>query len=82
MKLKVKVVTNSSKRMYEVLGENELKVKIHSTPQKGKANKELLEFLSEIFNVPKSNIKIIKGEKSNRKEIEVKGIYKSLEEVI
>ncbi len=71
MRLIVKVIPNSSKRSYSFVNKNEMKVKIFSSPEKGKANKELIEYLSEIFSVPKTKIKIVKGEKSRKKEIEI-----------
>ena len=44
-----------------------LKVKINKPAVDGKANKAVIEYLSEIFNLPKSNISILNGEKSSQK---------------
>jgi len=44
-------------------------------PQKGQANKALIKLLSKEFNVAKSRIKIVRGEKSKLKTVEIeKGI--------
>ncbi len=66
--IKFKVLPNSSKN--DVLIEDELiKVKLTAQPIENKANKALIEFLSKLFKVPKSEIKIIKGETSKEKTI-------------
>jgi len=70
MKIKVKINPNSKKA--EVIKEDcFLKVKVDAPPHGGKANKRLIEILSEYFSVSKSRIKIIKGEFSKDKLIEI-----------
>ena len=49
-----------------------IKIKLNSIPEKGKANKELINFISSKTGVPKKNIKIIAGEKSIYKEVSVR----------
>lgn len=39
-----------------------LKVSVTAVPEKGKANKALIEILSKYFHVPKSAIEITRGE--------------------
>ena len=53
------------------INKDEIAVGITSEPQKGKANKELIEKISKYFDVPKSNVKIVSGEKSRKKLVEV-----------
>jgi len=68
--MKVKVIANSSRQ--EVKEENgALKVHLKSLPRKGKANEELIEVLAEHFKVKKSQISILKGQRSNIKEVEM-----------
>lgn len=70
MKVKVKISPNSKKA--EVIEEDSfLKVKVDTTPHKGKANKRLIEILSEYFLVSKSQLRILKGEFSKDKLIEI-----------
>ena len=70
MIVEIKVKTNSSKS--EVISKDSiLFVKVHSSPQDGKANNEVIKILSTYFDVPKSNIEIIKGLKSNKKLINI-----------
>jgi uncharacterized protein (TIGR00251 family) len=49
-------------------------LKIAAPPVEGKANKKLIEFLSEILGVSKSRITIDKGITSHRKMIGVEGM--------
>jgi uncharacterized protein len=49
-------------------------LKIAAPPTEGKANKELIEFLSEILDVSKSRITIEKGTTSHRKLISIDGL--------
>ena len=53
------------------INNDEIVVGITSEPQKGKANKELIEKISKHFDVPKSNVRIISGEKSRKKLVEI-----------
>lgn len=71
MKITVFVKPNSSKKEIKQIKENEFQVKLHSSPEKGKANEELLEILSEFFRVPKKKIIIHKGYFSRQKIIEI-----------
>lgn len=60
----------------EVLGweENILKIKLRAIPDKGSANEELISFLSDLLQVPKSRIILLKGHTSRLKQIEVQGL--------
>jgi len=51
-------------------------VKIAAPPVKGKANQELVRFLSDILGVAKSNITIEKGLTSRRKVVGIRGVTK------
>ena len=69
-KLKIKVITNA-KRNEVVDGEGMLKVYVNAPPVDGKANKVVTEVLAEHFKVRKNSVKIIRGEKSKEKVIEI-----------
>ena len=53
------------------INKDEIAIGITAKPQKGKANKELIEKISKHFGVLKSNVRIISGEKSRKKLVEV-----------
>ncbi len=64
----IKIAPNSKKN--EIIREEEfVKIKITAQPIDGKANKALVEFLSKNFKIPKTSIKILKGETSKEKTI-------------
>ena len=46
-----------------------LKLSVISVPEKGKANKELINWLSKTLNLPKSDFTIINGELDKYKKI-------------
>lgn len=70
MNIEIKVIPNARKK--EIIREGSgLKVKLTSVPRDGKANEELVEYLSKIFKVKKSEIKILRGEKDRRKVISI-----------
>lgn len=50
---------------------NEITIGIKAKPEKGEANKEIIKKLSKYFDVSKSKVKIIAGEKSRKKLVEV-----------
>ena len=75
--IKILVKTNSSNNTILGLYNNAIKIKICAAPEKGKANKKLLEFLSLALKVPKQDIEIVHGEFSNLKEIKVKNMTKN-----
>jgi uncharacterized protein len=66
----IKVITNAKKREITAFG-SALKVKLTSLPRDGRANEELIEYLSVFFHVRKSDIKIVRGEKEKKKVIAV-----------
>jgi uncharacterized protein len=70
MNIEIKVIPNAKKREISREGSG-LKVKLTSVPRDGKANEELIEFLSGVFKVKKSAIKILRGEKDRRKVVSV-----------
>lgn len=51
--------------------EEYLRINIISVPEKGKANKELIEFLAKQLSVAKSAIKIVSGTTNHWKKIEI-----------
>jgi uncharacterized protein (TIGR00251 family) len=71
VRIKVKVKPGASKNEVKKIDENLYEVKTTTIPEKGKANEKVIELLSDFFDVPKSKIKIVKGQASREKEVEV-----------
>ncbi len=72
MLINVKVITNAAKNQIIQKSPNEFVVRITAAPEKGKANKKVIDFLADYFNLKKSDILIKKGQTSSRKIISIK----------
>jgi len=66
------VSTNAKKQDIKKVSKDKFKVRLMSKPEKGKANKELVELLSKFFGVYKQKIEIISGHTSKKKKVNVK----------
>lgn len=70
--LTIKAIPKASKdEIAGVLGDGTLKVKITAAPEKGKANAAICELLAREFGVPKRNVRIVCGETSHNKQVEI-----------
>ncbi len=72
--IKIKVEPRSSRKGISGIVGDTLKVKVNSPPVGGAANEELIEILSDKFGVRKTAIKIIRGNSSKDKVVEIEGI--------
>lgn len=63
------VITSAKTEEIEKLPDGSYKIRFNVAPEKGKANKKLVEMLADYFNVAKSNVRIIRGETSKNKVI-------------
>jgi uncharacterized protein len=79
-KLAVQVHPNAGKNAMAGYTENVLHVKIAAPPVEGKANQKLIEYLSEILDIRKSDITIDKGSTGRRKLVIISG--KTKEEIL
>jgi len=67
--IKVIVKPNSSKNSIDGIYMGRLRIRVSAPPQKGKANKELIRYISSILGISKKNISIKAGEKSSFKKL-------------
>lgn len=77
IRLTVKVVPGSSRT--EVVGAygDMLKIKVAAPPEKGKANKALLEFLAKQLGIRKNELHIESGQTSCVKQIRFEGLLQN-----
>ncbi len=61
MLIKVKVFSRSKKRGIIKKSDDSFEVRIKEKPLQGQANKEAIKVLAEYFEIPESNIRLIKG---------------------
>lgn len=74
MIIRVRVIPKST-TLTEIAGRigSTVRVKLSSPEIDGGANTELVEFLSEFFDVANNNVKILRGEKGKEKTVEIEG---------
>ena len=51
-------------------GQKTLKISVTAVPENGKANKALINMLSKEYKIPKSHIRIVRGQTSTNKMVE------------
>jgi len=76
--IQVKVIPGSKITEIKSTEAGVLKISLNAQPEKGKANKELIDFLADFLNMRKSDIEIIKGETSRIKQVLIKNINKQI----
>jgi len=60
--IRVKVIPRSAlSEIVEEMADGTIKIRVKAPAEKGKANKELISFLSKTFKVPRSSISIVNG---------------------
>ncbi len=70
--LKIKVLPSASKTEFkDFLYDGMIRMSVAAVPEKGKANKELIRFLSKEFRVNKKNVRIISGAGSRVKLVKI-----------
>ena len=71
MIINIKVHTNS--RQNKVIKKDELNFDVYTTavPEKGEANKSVVELLSVFFRIGKTKIKILRGSTSKIKTVQI-----------
>lgn len=76
--LSVKLTPNAKLKSINGVGHNEnyghfLKISVTTIPEKGKANKDLINFLAKELKIAKSNFEIISGITDRYKKIKITG---------
>ena len=72
MKIFAKVKPNSKKEEVERIDVNHFEIRVKAMPQEGKANMAVINALAKSLDIPKSRLKIVSGEKSKQKILEIK----------
>ncbi len=72
--LQLKVQPNASSSGWAGRYGERLKIRLQSPPQNGKANIELIRFLSEALGIGKSNLELIHGQTSRDKTVRITGL--------
>ena len=70
-RIHITVKPRSKKPEITKVADGEYRVMVRPPAQDGKANLALIDLLADYFKVPKSTIKILRGQSSRRKLIEI-----------
>jgi uncharacterized protein len=73
----VRVAPRSSRNAIEGEYQGALKVRLTAPPVDDRANDALVRLLGERLNVPRSAVRIVAGEKSRAKRIEIAGVTRA-----
>ncbi len=71
MKYSVLVKPGGSRNLVEKTEDGSLIVRTHAKAHDGEANKAVVELLADYFGVSKSMVKVVRGEKSRQKIVEI-----------
>lgn len=73
-RISIYVQPRASKTMIAGMHDGCVKVRLAAPPVDGAANAALVEFVAECLSVPKSRVRIVTGQTSRRKVVEVDGV--------
>jgi len=71
LKIRVIVKPRSKRRELKCIANGEYAASLQAPARDGKANQALIELLSESFAVPKTSVKILLGQTSRKKLVEI-----------
>jgi len=71
MLIKVRAKPRSKREGVKEITKEYLEVRVNQPPEKGRANGRIIELLAQYFNVPKSRVRLVKGETSKEKVFEI-----------
>ena len=80
VKISLRVYPNASRNEMVGFTDGVLRVKVSAPPSRGKANRELITFLSRLLGMGKDSVNIIKGHTTRNKVVAIDGL--SREEVM
>ena len=63
-------------------GQEMLKIAVNALPEDGKANTELIRFLSKTLDIPKNRITLVSGTTSREKLVQIQGDIKQIAKTI
>ena len=73
-RLRIRVTPRASQNEVVGFSDDVLYVKVAALPDRGKANRELIDYLSRILDIKKSSLHLLKGHTSRNKVIAVDGL--------
>jgi uncharacterized protein (TIGR00251 family) len=76
--LAVRITPRSSRNeIFEIMEDGTVKIRITAPPVEGQANKQLIKFLSEILDVPPTQLEIVAGATGREKIVAIEDMDSS-----
>ena len=72
--LDVRVIPNAAKTGFSGKRDGSMVLRVHAPAREGKANRELVRYIAEFFGVGRSSVRIVRGENSRLKKVEILGL--------
>lgn len=73
-RLALKVSPKASRNAVTGWRGDSLKVSVTAAPERGKANQAVIDLLAEVLAVPRSAVRVLRGESSQDKLVEISGL--------
>lgn len=79
--IKLSVYVQPGAKKTEIVGiyDEALKIRLKAPPLEGRANLALQQYLAQLFAVPLKQVQLTHGEKTRRKQVDVRGSKVSVE---
>jgi uncharacterized protein (TIGR00251 family) len=74
VQIKIRVIPNARKDEFAGQRDGEMVLRLNAPAVEGKANKAAVEFVSRFFDVPRSAVLLIRGERSRHKIFQIVGL--------
>jgi uncharacterized protein (TIGR00251 family) len=74
--LKIRVIPNAKKTEFSGYREDELVMRLHAPALEGKANRAAVEYMAKFFDVSRTSVLLVSGEKSRHKIFQIVGLKK------
>ena len=72
--IQIKLIPNAFKDVILGWEEGRLRIRVQAVPEKGKANKHLLQYLADQLEIAPSRLTIVSGKTSRIKRIRIEGL--------
>ncbi|MEI6279854.1 MAG: DUF167 domain-containing protein [Verrucomicrobiae bacterium] len=73
-RLGIKAVPNASRDQIAGWLGDDLKVRVQSPPEDGRANRRICHFLAAQLDLPKDAVSVVSGQTGPRKTVEIRGL--------
>lgn len=81
-RVKIRAVPNAPKTVCAGAYGDAIKIKVAAVPEDGRANAELIKYVSKLLGVARNDVAIVGGETSRDKVLEIEGISDCTQKIL